>query len=85
MFGLSINKILFTVLLIVAVWRGFKLLEQFRAQRIERQDAEPKPRPKPEPPPRARAEVELAACPDCGTFGPRGSACSNCQRSRHGG
>ena len=85
MFGFSFNKLLFTVLLIVAVWRGFRFFEKLRIQRQASQAAAPKQRAKAEARPRAKGEVDLAACPKCGTFGPRGSDCVNCPQAYHGG
>ncbi|MEK9753492.1 MAG: hypothetical protein VW338_09830 [Rhodospirillaceae bacterium] len=70
MFGFSLPKILFTVVIIVVVWQAFKWLnrrgelQQRRAEEVERDAAT-----------RARsAEVEdMVQCPDCGAYVPQGS------------
>lgn len=73
MFGLSINKIIFTVLIIVAVWRAWKLWGPL----LQRVIGDPKPPPAQPKRPAARdaRAVDLVACPHCGTFVPRSTAC----------
>ena len=70
MLGLSISKLLFTVGIIVAVWRGFKMFEKFKARAAEEEP--------PAPPRQARAsdEVEMIECPRCGAFTPKGQFCT---------
>ncbi|MGH6943737.1 MAG: hypothetical protein ACREH6_05905 [Geminicoccaceae bacterium] len=75
MFGLSLAKVLFTILVIVVIWRGFALLGRLAKTRDERLAARPSrpggksPRP---------STVDLVRCPDCGAyFDPReGCHCS---------
>lgn len=72
MLGFSITKLLFTAGIIIAVWRGFKMLESFR-NRVESQPAEAaggKPKPQ------SSDEVEMIECPRCGTFMPKGQFCT---------
>ncbi len=92
MFGLSLTKILFTVLVIVAVWKGFRLLGRLQERRAERA-RRPAParraaaaarRPAPPPPDET---LELEPCPLCGTYVPRGTRCDSvarCVRRREG-
>lgn len=78
MFGLSLSKILFTVLLIVAVWRAYKMVGPLLArlqQANAPEPARPKPPPAGAPGPRAKAAVDLVECPKCGTFVPAGTWC----------
>jgi ribosomal protein L32 len=75
-FGFSLGKILVLVLIIVAVWRGFKLLERFR-ERGER------PAPKKAARKGAResskasgpSAVDLVRCPTCGAYTSPGQVC----------
>lgn len=77
MFGLSLTELIFTVVLIVAVWRGFKYYERTKAS---------KPRPRAGAARRERmagdaesgppATVELVRCPACGTYHARAERCS---------
>ena len=87
MFGISINKIIFTVVLIVAVWRGFRFLEKLKDQRASRplEKTDQAQRARPEPQEKPSADVDLAACPNCGTYGRSGLYCSNCKHTRYGG
>ena len=41
MFGLSLTKILFTIGIVVAVWRGFKLFEKFQKRVAQDRTDEP--------------------------------------------
>lgn len=73
MFGLSLSKVLFTILVVIAVWRAWKLWGPL-VQRLTggtgpaRRSAQPQPRP--EAPP-----LDLVACPHCGAYVPRTLAC----------
>lgn len=70
MFGFSPNKLLFTVLVIVAVWYGFKWLNRFQA------DQKKKARQSPQNTRTQAAQdksadtdyEELVACPQCGDY-----------------
>ncbi|MEO1019456.1 MAG: hypothetical protein AAFY56_17450 [Pseudomonadota bacterium] len=78
MFGLTINKIIFTVLLIAAVWRGFRWLEQAKARgdlavKNKRQQQAAKPRANRKEPP--RPAVDLVPCLKCGAYVPNGTFC----------
>jgi ribosomal protein L32 len=75
MLGLSIGKLLVIIGVIVALWRGLKMITAFR-DRIEAQerlraqrDAE---RARAAPPARS---TELFECPKCGTYVPNGTIC----------
>lgn len=70
-----ITKLLFTIGLIIAVWRGFKLFETFRAK-IADDDDEVPARPAKRRRRQAADEVELIACPRCGAFTPKGQFCT---------
>jgi len=78
MFGLSPNKILFTALVIAAVWYGFKWLNRFQADQ--------KKKSRQQPPNNSRSEAaqnssndadyeELVACPKCGDYVLAGKKC----------
>jgi hypothetical protein len=68
--GLSLSKILFTILIIVAIWKGFTLLNRLAAERraaLKRQAAAATRAAT-----SSRAErsgtVELRPCPRCGAY-----------------
>lgn len=73
MFGFSISKILFTVVVIAAIWYGFKFL-----QRVQDKDRESVARYRPDPgvksgtrnaPKAADDDVEtMIECKTCGSF-----------------
>ena len=79
MFGLSLTKILFTILIAVVVWKGFalvgRLARERQAQQLRRQASQPSKaghggRPR---------TIELVECRRCGAyFDPReGCACGH--------
>ncbi len=76
MFGLSLSKLIFTALLIVAVWKGWKLMTAIRDKISDPADyagvkgPERKARAKKPGP----AET-LYECPHCGTYVPNGTIC----------
>jgi len=83
-FGLSLGKILFTLLVIVAVWKGFRLLGRLQAQRAQaaaRSRQAPSRRAGSPPSAEGRA-LELAPCPLCGTYVPVGTRCESVDRCR---
>jgi len=64
MLGLSLPKILFTILVVVAVWYGFKWVNRLQDQRGRKKSVSPK---------HAKAQdtdyEDLTACKTCGDFG----------------
>ena len=84
MLGLSLTKILFTVLVIVAVWRAFTLLN--RLQERQRQAMAASRRGGREPsrggrPSSGPGVVDMVQCPACGAYVPRGQPCRCTRRS----
>ncbi|MCB2052611.1 MAG: hypothetical protein KDE35_00025 [Geminicoccaceae bacterium] len=88
MLGLSLSKLIFTVLIIVAIWRGFKLFESFKKRLADEQEkppAEPRVRAK------AKAEpvrptgrtVDLVKCVKCGAYVPNGTICPSVEECTH--
>ena len=74
MLGLSLSKILFTVMLVVAVWKGWRLLSVIR-DKISDPPAEQVQR-SPRRAARARPQAEtLYECPHCHTYVPNGTIC----------
>ena len=68
MFGFSIQKLLFTILVIVIVWYGFKLLARVQDRRRE-EGAAGRTRVKRRSATRAPADAEdMEACARCDTF-----------------
>jgi hypothetical protein len=82
-FGLSLTKILFTVLVIVAIWRAFAYIGRLQAMRqrslgsTARADGGAPSRPRATRSP--TATIDLVPCPSCGAYVPRGEAC-RCRR-----
>lgn len=73
MFGLSLSKVLFTIVVVVAVWRAWKLWGPLVQRLTGGPDAARRTAP---PPGKAQAPpVDLIACPHCGTYVPRTLAC----------
>ena len=65
-FGLSISKLLFTVLVVIAVWKGFAMVGRLARQR---QRAEVlRRRPANRPAAASRQTIELVECPRCGAY-----------------
>jgi len=72
MFGfLSLPKLIFTVVIVLAVWYGFKWYN--RRQQIERQRAQGQVPPGGAGPSNKRKEAaieDMVQCPDCGAYVP---------------
>jgi hypothetical protein len=79
--GLSLTKILFTVLVIVAVWRAFALLNRLQERQRQAVEAARRGGRRDEPsrggrPSSSRSGVvEMVQCPACGAYVPRGQPC----------
>lgn len=75
MLGLSLGKIIFTVLVIVAVWKAFAMvskLQQQRSESVRDQARRPARRP-------GAKTVELVECPRCGAYHDPAQGCA-CRR-----
>ncbi|MEO1089190.1 MAG: hypothetical protein AAFX81_01040 [Pseudomonadota bacterium] len=68
MFGLSLTKILVTVLIVVALWRLLGYFERRRGRRgrVDRQ---------------ATKAIEFKECPECGDYVANGTTCPRCRGS----
>ena len=79
MFTLCFSKIVVTLLVIVAVWRGYRLLQglQSRAGAANARSASANRQP-----PRAQT-TDLVECPRCGTFVPNGTICRSVQECQY--
>ncbi len=80
MFGLSLSKILFTILVAVVVWKGFALVGRLAR---ERQEPRPVRQGSPGRAPRASGPrtIELVECPRCGAYVDPREGC-HCERAR---
>ena len=65
--GLSFTQILFTIVVVVAVWRLVGFFE--RRRRLERPARD------------GNRPVEVEKCPRCGTYVPRGEPCPHCNNA----
>jgi ribosomal protein L32 len=75
--GGFVAKLLITVLVIVVVWRGYRVWTDMR-RRLEQAKAEERRRR------RTPAPVDLVPCPSCGTYIAPGTPCPtpSCARAR---
>jgi len=73
MFGFSLPKLLFTILVVVVVVYGFKAIGRLQERRESDEEAVRKPPPrsgggKSASAPRATEAEDMVACPACGTY-----------------
>jgi hypothetical protein len=69
MFTLSFGKILVVVLVVVAAWRGYRLLQQVQARLAATDERRPAAGP-------ARSQAtDLVECARCGLLVPNGTTC----------
>ena len=80
MFGLSIAKLLLIIAIVLALWRGMKMLTALRnaADRHNRLAEERSRQRRREG--RVGSATELFECPKCGTFVPNGTICPSRER-----
>ncbi len=79
MFGFSLSKLLFTILVIAGVWRLFKFL-QAREQKQPVAAAARRRHRWPSRP--AEQAVDLVPCPKCGAYVPPGTNCPSREQCR---
>lgn len=72
MFTLSVGKILVVLLVIVAAWKGLRLLTAMQRKLEEAQRRPPVP---PRESGTQTATTDLVPCPRCGTYVPNGTWC----------
>jgi hypothetical protein len=79
MFGLSLSKILLTILIAVVVWKGFalvgRLARERQQQRSVRQGAAGRPRAS------GQRTIELVECQRCGAYVDPSKGC-RCEQAR---
>jgi hypothetical protein len=80
MFGLSLSKILFTILIAVVVWKGFALVSRLARERQQqprpvRQGSQGRPRGT------AQRTIELVECERCGAYVDPSKGC-RCEQAR---
>ncbi len=79
MFGLTLSKILLTILVAVVVWKGFALVSRLARERQQprpvRQGQQPRPRSG------AQRTIELVECQRCGAYVDPREGC-RCERAR---
>lgn len=88
MLGLSLSKILFTALVVLAVWKGFALLGRHAAEkRANVADSAERHRQRRAKGPDEggkRATVELVPCPGCGAYIDARVGCARCAERERG-
>lgn len=60
---LSFNSLLFTIFAVIAIWKGFSLLQRFNSER--QGSSTPTKQPKQ---PNANSSIELVPCRRCGAY-----------------
>ena len=78
MFGLTLSKILFTILVVIAVWKGFALVGLLARER--RHTEALRRRPGNRTAAAAKRTIELVECPRCGAYVDPREGC-RCERS----
>ncbi len=73
--GLSFGKILVTILVIVAAWRGYRLYQQMQARIAAANERAARPAPQPK-------ATDLVECVRCGMFVPNGTICRSVEECR---
>jgi hypothetical protein len=72
-FGLSLSKLLFTILLVVAVWKAFALVGRLararQAEAVGRRPGGQRRTP-------SQRTIELVECPRCGAYFDPGEGCT---------
>ncbi len=78
-FGLSLSKLLFTIFVVIAIWKGFAYVGRL-AQERQRADALRR-RPTGRPKATSNRTIDLVECPRCGAYVDPREGC-HCQRAR---
>ena len=76
MLTLSFGKILVVVLVVIAAWRGYRLLQQVQARRAAADERRAAAGPT-----RSRF-TDLVECPRCGLLVPNGTTCRSVKECR---
>ena len=81
MFGFSLGKLIFTVIVVAVVWYGFKMLNRLGEERRDKLARQDKPVKKSNKTSTSNNDAEdMVACSVCGTF-VAPSSVSNCGRN----
>jgi uncharacterized protein len=81
MFGFSLSKLIFTAIIVAAVWYGFKYVNRLSEERRDKIDQQNKPlKSARKKKPRGEDAEDMVACTVCGTFVAPSSA-TDCGRS----
>jgi len=79
MFALSLSKLVFTILVVIAVWKAFAYVGRL-AQERQQANAVPR-RPASTPKAASRRTIDLVECPRCGAYVDPQEGC-HCGRAR---
>ncbi len=79
MFGFSLSKLLFTVLVIAGVWRVFKFLQARERKQAVTAGGQRRSRWRK---PSERTAVDLVPCRECGAYVPPGTDCPSREECR---
>jgi hypothetical protein len=75
MLTLSFSKILLTGLVILAVWRGYRMFLQMQSRMVAASERKPAPASAPK-------ATDLVECVRCGLFVPNGTICRSREECR---
>jgi hypothetical protein len=79
MFGLSLGKLVFTIIVVIVVWKAFAYVGRL-AQERQQANAVPR-RPASSPRRGTKRTIDLVECPRCGAYVDPQEGC-HCERAR---
>jgi hypothetical protein len=79
-FGLTLSKILFTILLVIVVWKGFALVGRLARERRQAEALRQRSGGRPKAA-SSRGAIELVECQRCGAYVDPREGC-HCERGR---
>jgi hypothetical protein len=79
-FGLTLSKILFTILVVIAVWKGFTMVNRLARERRQAEALRQRSGGRPKAA-SSRRTIELVECQRCGAYVDPREGC-RCERGR---
>jgi hypothetical protein len=83
MFGLTLGKLVFTILVVIAIWKAFAYVGRLAQERQQAEALRKRAARASHRPPRASGKrtIDLVACPRCGAYVDPEEGCQ-CARTR---
>jgi hypothetical protein len=79
MLGLSLSKLVFTILVVIAVWKAFAYISRLTQERQQANAVQRRPAGTPKA--ASRGTIDLVECPRCGAYVDPQEGC-HCGRAR---